>query len=61
MDIAKAPRRLKVMTAAGEWRTPTCSLIPGCPAATRIMSLLLERWLRGSHHLLSNCLGPVLG
>jgi hypothetical protein len=47
MDMAKAPRRLKVMTAAGEWRTPSCGLIPGCPAATRIMSLLLERWRRG--------------
>ena len=42
LDMAKAPRRLKVMTAVGEWREPTCGMIPGCPAATRIMSFLLE-------------------
>jgi hypothetical protein len=47
MGMAKGPRRLKVMTAVGEWRMPTCGLIPGCPAATRTMILLLERWRHG--------------
>ena len=47
LDMAKAPRRLKVMSAVGEWREPTCGMNPGCPAATRIMSFLLERWRRG--------------
>ena len=47
MNMATAPRRLKVMTAVGEWRDPTCGMLPGCPAATRIMALLLERWRRG--------------
>ena len=47
MDMAMAPRRLKVMTAVGSWRDPSCGLIPGCPAATRVMGLLLERWRRG--------------
>ncbi len=31
MDVAKAPGRLKVMTAVGEWRTPICGLIPRLP------------------------------
>ena len=47
MDMAKAPRRLKVMTAVGDWQEPTCGFTPGCPGATRIMDLLLERWRRG--------------
>jgi hypothetical protein len=46
-DMARAPRRLKVMTAVGDWREPTCRFIPGCPAATFVMDLLLERWRRG--------------
>ena len=47
LDMASAPRRLKVMSAVGEWRIPTCGMIPGCPAATRVKNLLLERWRRG--------------
>ena len=46
VDMAKAPRRLKILTAVGEWRKPTSGLVPGCPAATRIQSLVLERWRR---------------
>ncbi len=48
LDMAKAPRRLKVMQAVGEWRQPTSGMLPGCPGATFVMSLLLERWRRGT-------------
>ena len=47
MDMAKAPRRLKVLNAVGEWQLPTSGMLPGCPTATRIQSLVLERWRRG--------------
>ena len=57
VDMASAPRRLKVLTAVGGWRTPTCGLIPGCPTATRIQSLVLERWRRG---VSESCPGVVL-
>ena len=30
VDMAKAPRRLEVITAVEEWRAPTDGLIPGC-------------------------------
>jgi hypothetical protein len=46
LDMAKAPRRLKVMQAVGEWGEPTSGIPPGCPAATFVMSFLLERWRR---------------
>ena len=48
LDMAKVPRRLKVMQAVGEWRQPTSGMLPGCPGATFVMSLLLERWRRGT-------------
>ena len=35
------------MTAVGAWGDPTAGIVPGCPAATFIMSLVLERWRRG--------------
>ena len=62
MDMANAPRRLKVMTAVGEWRDPACGMLPGCPAATRIMCLLLERWVAaGPPRLQPPGPHPVLG
>ncbi len=42
LDMSRAPRRLKVMTAVGAWGDPTAGIVPGCPAATFIMSLVLE-------------------
>ena len=42
LDMAKARRRIKAMQAVGEWQQPTC------PGATFVMSLLLERWRRGT-------------
>jgi hypothetical protein len=46
-DMARAPRRLEVMTAVGDWREPPCGFIPGCPAAAFVVGLLFERWRRG--------------
>jgi hypothetical protein len=57
VDMAKAPRRLKVLTAVGEWRTPTSGMVPGCPAATGIQSLVLERWRRA---VSTGCPGAML-
>ena len=48
LNMARAPRRLKVMSAVGEWHDPTSGMLPGCPAATFVMSLLLERWRRST-------------
>ncbi len=33
LDVAQAPRRLKVMIAVGDWGDPTAGIVPGCPAA----------------------------
>ncbi len=48
LNMARAPRRLKVLSAAGEWHDPTSGVLPGCPAVTFVMSLLLERWRRST-------------
>ena len=48
LDMAAAPRCIKVLQAVGAWRQPTSGMLPGCPAATFIISLLLERWRRGT-------------
>ena len=48
LDMARAPRRVKVMQAVGGWRSPTSGMLPGCPGATFVMGLLLERWRRGT-------------
>ncbi len=47
MHVARAPRRLKVMTAVGAWGDPTAGIAPGRPAATFVMSMVLELWRRG--------------
>ena len=57
-DMARAPRRLKVFTAVGGWRAPTCGLIP---TAARIQSLVLERWCRGGQRELPGRRASVLG
>ncbi len=31
LEMARAPRRLKVMTALGAWGGPTVGIVPGCP------------------------------
>ena len=31
VNMAMAPRRIKVLTAVGDWHTPTSGLPPGCP------------------------------
>ncbi len=48
LDMARAPRRIKVLQAVGDWRLPTSGMLPGCPGATFVMCLLLERWRRGT-------------
>ena len=48
LDMATAARCIKVLQAVGEWRQPTSGMLPGCPAATFVMSILLERWRRGT-------------
>ncbi len=57
MDMAKAPRRLEVLSAVAEWRDPMCGLVPGCATATRIMSVFLERLRRD---LRSSCPGAMI-
>ena len=47
LDMAKARRRIKVMQAVGGWQQPTSGMLPGCPGATFVMSIVLERWRRG--------------
>ena len=46
LDMAKAPRRIKVMQAVGPWWEPLSGMLPGCPGATFVQSFLLERWRR---------------
>ena len=46
LDMAKAPRRIKVMQAVGPWWLPSSGMLPGCPGATFVQSFLLERWRR---------------
>ena len=48
LDMARAPRRVKVLQAVGGWKSPTSGMLPGCPGATFVMGLLLERWRRGT-------------
>ena len=48
LDMARAPRRIKVLQAVGDWRQPNSGMLPGCPGATFVMSLLLVRWRRGT-------------
>jgi hypothetical protein len=48
LDMAPAPRCIKVLNAVGEWWLPTSGMLPGCPGATFCMDLLLERWRRGT-------------
>ena len=55
-DMARAPRRLKVMTAVGDWQEPTCGFIPGCPGATAPGAVAA-----GSCQLQAGGLDPVLG
>ncbi len=62
LDIATAPSCIKVLQAVGDWREPTSGMLPGGPAATFIMGLLLERWRRGTKAVGQlNCQGAVLG
>ena len=61
MDMAKAPRRLKVLSAVGEWRDPMCGLVPGCATATRIVSFFPRAVAEGPHLQLPWCHDPVLG
>ena len=46
LDMARARRRIKVMQAVGGWQEPTSGMLPGCPGATFVMSIVLERWRR---------------
>ena len=41
LDMAKAPRRIKVMQAVGPWWQPSSGMLPGCPGATFVQSFLL--------------------
>ena len=43
LGMARAPRRVKVLKAVGGWRSPTSGMLTGCPGATFVMGLLLER------------------
>ena len=47
LDMARGPRRIKVLDVVGELRDPESGLVPGCPMATYVMSLLLLRWRQG--------------
>ena len=46
LNMARAPRRIKVLHAVGEWDDHTSGMLPGCPAATFVMTIVLERWRR---------------
>ena len=35
---------LAEMQAVGEWAGPTSRVLPGCPVATFVMTIVLERW-----------------
>ncbi len=60
LDMARGPRRIKVLDVVGSLRQPSSGLIPGCPMATFVMSLLLLRWRQGVEAPVGGGLRPRL-
>ena len=43
LNMDRASRRIKELQAVGEWADPAPSVLPGCPVATFVMTIVLDR------------------